>query len=241
MDSKTQAIVDFALSYPFDIPGKSYVLLPGGQMAAFERSACKDRFPVLAVGSNRSPKQLARKYPNLAEPLPVEHGLLKDHDVVFSAHLTVYGSVPAALASHPGCEVAVSLTWLNAAQLERMHATESMGKNYDFGRLRGVAFKSDHDGAERAEVALYLGRRGLLNCAGRPVSMAAIPAKGRASEGLCQTAALEHVRDRVAPGADLADFIRQTVENDRLREERNQRLGETALPSGHPAFVKETA
>lgn len=240
MDRATRAIVEFALAYPFDIPKQSYVLLPGGQIAAFERSACTGRLPVLAIGSNRSPRQLARKYPNLTEPLPVEHGLLKDHDVVFSAHLTVYGSVPAALGVRPGCEVAVSVTWLNAAQLERMHATESLGKNYDFGRLSGVSLKSDHDGAERNEVALYLSRRGLLNAEGRPVSMAAIPTKGRAGDGLSQTAALEHVRGLVAPGKNLETFICETVENDRLREERNRKLGETALPSGHPNFVKDT-
>jgi len=240
IDAADQRTIEFALSYPFHIPEKPYLLLPGGKVSAepMPSSAYKDRAPVLAIGSNRSPRQLLRKFPNLADPLPVDHGSLADHDVVYSAHLTTYGSVPAALACQEGCDVRVSVTWLNEVQLAQMHETESRGKNYDFGKLRGASLSLDK-GNVAEDVFVYMGRRGLLESDGEAIPLAAISAKGRTRPPALQREALKLARDRVAPGRELDQFILETINNDDLREERNALLGKTALPSQHPDFEIE--
>ena len=236
--SADRQAIELALSYPFHLPHAPYLLLPGGKISTDPAASPADyegRFPVLAIGSNRSPKQLLRKFLNLADPLPVEHGRLDDHDIVFSAHLTSYGSVPATLVCQKGCRVQVSITWLNQAQLDRMHETESVGKNYDFGRLKGASIMLDR-GETLSEVFVYFGRRGLLAREGNPIPLAAISAEGRLTRAASQKEALQLVRDRVAPGLTIDQFVLGTVNDSALREKRNNLLGGSALPSRHPDF-----
>ncbi len=241
MDSTTQDIVEFALAYPFHIPEKPYLLLPGGKVSG-QPPDHKDRtgrIPVLATGSNRSPRQLLRKFPDLQDVLPVDQGFLDGHDVVYSAHLTRYGSVPAALAAMPNCRVRVSVTWLTETQLERMHQTEALGQNYDYGRLDGVSLAID-GGEQLGEVFAYISRRGFLAWEDRPIPLAAIAAEGRNAPALKQREALDLARSRLTPESSLTRFVVETVNNESLRTKRNQKLSEQALPSGHPNFVKET-
>jgi len=242
MDNAPQDIVEFALAYPFHIPEKPYLLLPGGKVSG-QVPGHKDRagrIPVLATGSNRSPRQLLRKFPDLQDVLPVDQGSLDGHDVVYSAHLTRYGSIPAALVAMPNCRVRVSVTWLTETQLERMHQTEALGQNYDYGRLDGVSLMLD--GGERlGEVFTYISRRGFFAWEDRPIPLAAIAAEGRNAPALKQREALELARSRLAPKSSFSRFVVDTVNNESLRNERNQKLGENALSSAHPNFVKDTA
>ena len=77
--------VTHAKSYPFPVPGRSYVFRNGVPHDmddhGFERVG---RTPVLAAGSNQSHEQLARKYsvlPGHVE-IPVQRGVLHDFDSV---------------------------------------------------------------------------------------------------------------------------------------------------------------
>lgn len=53
--------------------------------------------PVLAIGSNGSPQQLARKFPASRFPdgvlIPVVRAVLEDFDVVYAPLLAAYGAV----------------------------------------------------------------------------------------------------------------------------------------------------
>ena len=124
-----QKILKRALGYPYSFPDRDFVLSNGDIQDLEDDSILSGRKPVLAVGSNRSPEQLLRKFgsDNL---VPVTHAELSDYDVVYSAHIASYGSIPATLNASPGTIVNVCLTWLSSPQLSRMHETESLGVSY---------------------------------------------------------------------------------------------------------------
>ncbi len=206
-----------ALGYPYEAPGHSFTLR-GDAVAAFAPNATAGRTAVLAYGSNRAPAQLRRKFAAPDTVLPVQQGWLADHDVVYSAHLTVYGSVPAALRRQPGCRVAVAITWLDDGQLAAMHATEVSAENYSYERLDVVLAL---DGGGYAEAVFgYAGTRGHLEQHGDAIALAEIAAEGRTLPALAQRDALTLVRDRLAPDVALDAFIEATIKDHDLRRRR---------------------
>ena len=124
-----------ALDYPYEPITHSQILTKAGSIP-FDEAATHGRIPVLAIGSNRAPEQLRRKFPSL-ESLPVEQVELLEHDVVYAARVSGYGAMPATLAHSPGTSVQVAVTWLTSAQLEMMDASEGLGVGYywDGGHL----------------------------------------------------------------------------------------------------------
>ncbi|DBB14910.1 TPA: hypothetical protein ACH3X3_004508 [Trebouxia sp. C0006] len=84
--------------------------------------------PVLAVGSNAAPAQLARKFPAELFPdgvvIPVLRCVLPDFDVVYAPLISSYGSCTATLEYSPGSAVAIFVTYLQPNLLQRMHETE---------------------------------------------------------------------------------------------------------------------
>lgn len=217
-----------AKGYPYAIPRGSYLYRDGRQEAlgGFDPTS---RIPVVAFGSNRSPEQLARKYrgwPN-GTTIPVTTAWLEQYDVVYSAHFTSYGAMPAMLQPSRGVQVEVAITWLTPQQLIRMHETEGP-QNYRFEPLAKALITVDHVGQVRAVFA-YLGRRGAFAPDGTAISLAAIPAVGRSGPVLDQTNALGRARDRLAPDADLDPFLLQTIRCRITRSSRNDRLGRLAL------------
>ncbi len=214
----THPRVSRALRYPYDIPDAAYCLR-GGEVVAFRADDRAGRTPVLAYGSNQSPERLQQKFPRADAVVPVQRGHLADHDVVFAAHLAIYGSVPASLRYVIGTTVAVAVTWLDDRQLLAMHQTEVPSGNYDYGRLYGVELTLD-DGFEVAGVGAYFGARGHLAIDGAPVALSAVVATGRQFTAMSQESVLEHVRGQLAPDASLAAFVHETAERDDLRRER---------------------
>lgn len=84
--------------------------------------------PVLAVGSNAAPDQLARKFPQQLFPegvvIPVLRCVLPDFDVVYAPLISSYGSCTATLEYSPGSAVAIFVTYLQPHLLKRMDETE---------------------------------------------------------------------------------------------------------------------
>lgn len=95
--------------------------------------------PVLAIGSNAGPEQLARKFPLSLFPdgvvVPVIQCVLRNFDVVFAPLISSYGSCTATLEASPGTAVEVFLTYLTPRLEQRMHETEGA---YLLVRLDGV-------------------------------------------------------------------------------------------------------
>lgn len=226
-----------AKGYPFEAPARSY-LYRHGSIAAIEAADFSGRVPVIAHGSNRAPQQLERKFGRLSgadAEIPVTFGWLERHDVVYSAHVTQYGAIASNLRQVSGCRVRLAVTWLNAAQLERMHETE--GRNYRYGRLSGIVLTVEAGpDAALEEAFVYLGNHGDLHDGGHPLGLAAVDAEGRPHRSAAQHEVLTLVRDRHRAGYDLDRHILETIADAALRGAIIQALRAGALPTHLPSF-----
>jgi len=218
-----QARVVRAKAYPFAAPRHSYLFVDGATRALDPHPDVAGRIAVIACGSNRAPAQLARKFaqhPNTV--IPVERATLADFDVVYSAHITRYGSIPATLIPSPGTRVALALTWLDERQLAIMHGTEAPGENTDYVRLERLALVTE-GGRALAAAAAYRSRHGAFVDDGAPVALAAFTAHGRRFRARDQIAVQRLVHERLAPEAaagSLDRFILESIEDDTLRRRR---------------------
>ena len=220
-----------ARDYPYAVPGGSYTWRRG-RVAPFDPAGTAGLTPVLALGSNRSPEQLQRKFGDRAL-IPVEAGRLQGFDIVYSAHITGYGAVPATLATSPGTTVGLAVTWLGTAELDAMHATELGNENYLYALLEDVTLTLD-GGARLDAVHLYISRRGLLTHDGGPVALAAVAAEGRLHGAMTTGEVLEAVRARVAPDHDPDDFVLHVAGDADYRREVSAALAEDAAAFGYP-------
>jgi hypothetical protein len=195
LDDEPDAIVERALAYPFDSPRESYVL-DGRSPRTLRRDDLRDDLhPVLAYGSNCSTRALLRKFDGELR-LPVVAGDLRGFDVVYSSHLSAYGSVPVTL--HPASRTAIDtfVTLVTDEQLVRLAETEF---NYALHRLDGARFSGPEIEID-APIA-FVSRHGALGIEGAPVTL-------RARR---QPDMLERVRDYLAPDEPLPDFIVRNV------------------------------
>ena len=224
--------VAHAKSYPFPAPDHCFLYESG----AWRRLDCAfegdGRVPVLAAGSNQSPEQIRRKYGHLPDigPIPAQRGRLADFDVVYAAHLTSYGSVPATFQQSRGTLATVFVLWLTERQLARMHETES---NYTYDHLTGIRVALDAGGT-LGEAYVYSSKVGCLRHDGGCVSLKEIRAESRRFPALGQIEILEVVRDRLSPGTPLDAFIRAHLDDKALHRARSTALAEGALAVLYP-------
>lgn len=227
-------LLALAKSYPYPAPEASY-LFADGEAGPILRADFAGRVPVLAHGSNRSPAQLRRKF-GTAATIPVSYGWLADYDVVYSAHITQYGAVASTLQHRPGTRVRLAVTWLDEAQLARMHETEGPS-NYAYGRLAGIDLRVDHGPtAEYMEAFVYLGRNGCLDLDEAPVGLAAVAAEGRGRRAHHQEEALDLVRGRHRPESTLDQMILEAVRRADRRQALTAEMKARAIPSAAPHF-----
>ncbi len=225
-----------ARGYPYHIPAESFVYRDSGH-APFDPALTAGRTPVLAIGSNQSPERLAQKFGHDASHvIPVERARLTGFDVVYSAHIASYGSVPAMLQVSPGSTVAVAVTWLDVQQLEIMHETEIAAANYAFAELEGVSVEVK-GGHEQARALAYVSSRGHLNLDGQPVALAAIACEGRRYPALDTAQVLDRVRQRVAPEVDADAFVHLLLDDPAFRRGVTDILAADAGPFDHPLRV----
>ena len=230
-------LVAHAKSYPFPVPGRSYVFWNGQPVNmpedGFDRA---DRTPVLAAGSNQSHEQLARKYsilPGHVE-IPVQKGMLRDFDSVYAAHLAGYGSVPSTFYPSAGTRVTTYVLWLDDSQLNRMHETE---RNYTFDRLETVTVEIDDEGEVLREAHAYTAKIGCVNYDGLPVALAEIKAHGRTLPSMSQPEMLDFVRSRLAPDSALDEFVHAHILDESLRQARTAALSKDAIFQEFPRTV----
>lgn len=226
-----------AKGYPFAVPAESYLLSGGAALPLppFDALDLEGRVPVLAVGSNQSPEQLARKFAHLdgACEVPVTRAWLQDFDVVYATHVTRYGAVPGNLHHAPGTRVRLSVTWLDPRQLDVVHVTEIAGENYVFARLDGIALQLD-GGPLLDSVGAYVSLHGSLNEGGRPVGLAAMRAEGRAHPALDQPGVLALLHARAGAGLPLDDLIIDAIERAEQRSALTALLRRDPLPFAWP-------
>ncbi|MDA1326625.1 MAG: hypothetical protein O3C34_18030 [Proteobacteria bacterium] len=219
--------VSHAKAYPFPAPDHSYLYEAGGWQILRTGFETADRTPVLAAGSNQSPEQLSRKYGAMQDigSIPAQRGVLHDYDVVYAAHLSGYGSVPATFQHSPGTVVTIFVLWLTDPQLDRMHETEG---NYSYDHLDSLRLELDGGVALPAAHA-YTSKIGCLSHEGSCVSLAEIAAQNRQFPALTQAGMQAVIRDRLAPGMALDSFIQQHIRDPAIHRDRSTRLADGAL------------
>jgi hypothetical protein len=193
---ETAAILKRALAYPYATPDRSYLyrkgealeLPPGGPDLA-------GRTPLLSYGANAAPEALARKLAPLpGVEMPVLRAELEGFDVVYSAHVSPYGAVPATLLESPGTTAPVFVIHPTAEQRTLLTASEP---NYDLVEVDGME--------------TYRSKHGCLEIDGSAVALTAVRSAGRTLPELDEPAVLERVRAHLAPGSSLEQFVRACI------------------------------
>jgi hypothetical protein len=209
-----------ALDYPYGIPSRSYALVDG-EAVDLDRAKVDvaGREALLAYGSNASPEVLARKLAAAPDPVPVVRTSLRDFDVVYSAHVSPYGAIPATLARSPGTEVKAFVTYLTGEQLELVSATEP---NYDLARFDRPSCTLD-GGAAPAELSVYLSKHGALLVDGREVALSEIEAEGRRFREMTQRQIQEWARER--GGLDRGEAPQRQPGDGRVDDEQGRQVG----------------
>lgn len=196
------AILRRALTYPYTTPGRSYLYLEGAAEELPDGGpALAGRTPLLSYGANAAPEALAHKLASLPRvELPVVRAELEGFDVVYSAHISPYGAVPATLVESPGTVAPVFVLHPTSEQRALLTASEL---NYDLVEVGGMeAFRSKH---------------GHLSFEGNAIALAAVRSRDRTLPELDQPAVLERVRAHLEPELTLEEFVHACVERGGIR------------------------
>jgi hypothetical protein len=191
-EKEANELVERALAYPFAAPTASFVQLGSETLdLPAEGLDLSGRSPLLAYGANAAPDALAAKLAPLPEvSLPVLRTALVGFDVVYSAHVSFHGAIPATLVPSPATSAPVFVAHPTAEQLALLRATEP---NYELGEVDGTP--------------AFLSRHGPLLLDGEPVALAAVASAGRTLPEMTERQALELARRRLAPDQALEEFI----------------------------------
>lgn len=140
----------------------------------------EQRFPVLAVGSNASPSQLAYKFmkTGISGAIPTIRVSVADYGVGFVPAVSTFGYVPATLVREPGLKSNLFLQFLDANQLVVMDQSEGVspkvmkdGSDSPTSYEReGISMKLELAHNETLGFAYaYVARRGFISFEGKPV------------------------------------------------------------------------
>jgi hypothetical protein len=140
--------------------------------------------------------------------------VLRDVDIVFSAHVSAHGAVPATVHPVPGTEVDAWLLALPPAAVDALDATEP---NYVRSEIGGVQ--------------AYVSRHGPLRVGGAPVALAAVAARRRRLPSRSEPEVLELLRRALHPEADPDGFVLAAVRDAGVRACRREAM-RAGLPPG---------
>jgi hypothetical protein len=219
---------DPAPPHPLRLTARGTAPLPDPAPAAL---LAEGRNAVIAVGANAGPARLREKLWGLAVDVPVVPAWLEHHAVVYSAHITRYGALPATLHPCPGARSRVAVLFLTPDELARLHASEALGENYRFARLHGLRLALAGDGTLEAAGA-YLSLHGPLRRDGAPVALAAVNAAGVPYPALGQIEAQRLAMERLHATGPVRDFIRANAADPALRARRTRRLKAARAAAG---------
>ena len=218
---------DRALNYPYAAIEGDCLFTDGTTIDLEDDSSLIDRQAVLAVGSNRSPEQLLRKF-GKNETIPVTKATLRDYDVFYSAHIASYGSIPAVLGQSDGTLVDVSVTWLLPHQLERMHQTEALGKSYDYGESSSLRIDLGNDRSAKS-IGCYLGRNGCANLDGSPIVLKEVNALERKFLSADQKTLLTRVYHMNCENKSFEQWLVKIIKDHDFRAQASEKLASSAI------------
>jgi hypothetical protein len=214
-------VVERALGYPYGAPSGPFIQLGHQTLDPAELEIDREaRTPVLAYGSNAAPRVLSRKLALSDQPVLVVPARFCDFDVVYSAHISPYGAIPATLQRSPGTEVRVHVIYMTDAQIGVISATEP---NYEPQILDGIECQLEGD-VDLSEVSAYISRHGCLLVGGSEVALAAVSASGRTLPAMSEPEAMEQVRSSLCPQDPLDTFVLANVTDPTLSQLRSAQL-----------------
>lgn len=160
-------------------------------------------YPLIAIGSNASQETLAAKLADLENPIDRQivalPAALNDVTIGFSAHLAVYGSLPATLVHRPGSRIAVTVLFVSAAQLARITDGEF---NYLLARFAADAVESEIPLS--ADPLAFVSRHGAMTHDDQVMELRATPQ----ADALAVAA-----RHAIGIDASARDLVRATIES----------------------------
>lgn len=220
------ARIRLAEAYPYERPRHSYLFVDGEARPLGEPPSSA-RVPVIAAGSNAAPARLAAKFAGWSAAIPVTRATLHDHAVVYAAHFSSYGAVPATLHPAPGARSEVFVTWLTADELAHMHTTEGVGVRYDYVELSGLRLEVEGHGS-LAQAGAYLARNGALTVDRRPVRLGAVPGQRCGFAACAHVAILQVAHRRLARRHSYQTFMSQVIACADYRRRASTTLARTA-------------
>jgi hypothetical protein len=224
--SEGSEVLERAMRYPYAVPARPFVQLGHRTLGPEEVEIDREqRSRLLVYGSNASPESLARKLALSADPVLVEPAWLHDFDVVYSAHFSPYGAVPATLQISPGTTVRVAIIHLTPEQLRLVSATEP---NYELTALAAANCELP-DGEAVTQLSAYVSRHGCLLADGAEIALVAVPARERRFAELSEPQVLESLRLRLCPEESIDAFVLGNVTDPALAEARSTSLPRRAF------------
>jgi len=226
MTNERSDVLERAMGYPYEVPSHPFVQLGHGTLDPADVDVdWRERLPLLAYGSNAAPRALAHKLALSDDPVLVVPASLRDFDIVYSAHISPYGAVPATLQHSPGTVAKVHVVHVTPDQLVLVSATEP---NYEPTVLEGIDCRLDGAGPV-TELSAYMSRHGCLLIDGSEVALAAVQANGRRFAELSEPQVLEYVRARACPAESLETFVLGNVTDPDLAGTRSALLPRRAF------------
>jgi hypothetical protein len=209
------------MRYPYAVPARPFVQQGHRTLDPEEVEIDRPlRSRLLVYGSNASPEALARKLALSADPVLVEPAWLHDFDVVYSAHFSPYGAVPATLQHSPGTTARVAIIHLTPEQLRLVSATEP---NYELTSLATAKCELP-DGEAVTELSAYISRHGCLLADETEVALVAVPARERRFAELSEPQVLESLRKQLCPEETIDAFVLGNVTDPTLAQRRSAQL-----------------
>lgn len=117
-----------------------------------------------------------------------------------------------------------------------MHETEVATGNYHFGRLDGIDVQLEN-GRTLSSAYVYCSIRGSLVDNAAPIALTEVEAIGRKWTSLNQLEVQALARDRVSPGIDMDEFIREAIADSSVRQARTEALMADSLPFTFSGFT----
>ena len=226
MTNERSDVLERAMGYPYPAPSHPFVQLGHDTLDPAEADVdWHERLPLLAYGSNAAPRALAHKLALSDDPVLVVPAWLHDFDVVYSAHISPYGAVPATLQRSPGTVARVHVAHVTHEQLVLVSATEP---NYEPTVLETADCRL-YDERRVTELSAYVSRHGCLLIDDSEVALSAVRSTGRTFAELSQPQVLEYVRELACPAESLETFVLGNVTDPDLAASRGALLSRRAL------------
>ena len=225
-------------NYPFErIPGSFVYDLKataGDGFKELERAELNEAIKsnphwILSYGSNSAKSQLIDKFKNEDEKIYGIDATLEGYDVVFGAHVSRKGYVPATLASSSKTSVPCHILLLTDGQLGILNVSEGIKyKTYELEKVKGV-IKLKHPFEDKAigEVKTYFLKNNYLSSNGNPIALSVVQASGRIWPDKTEKELLSFLAKR--EGSSLDEFVKELKKNESFRHRIKESLGSLSL------------